>query len=185
VRQVSKEALKQAAQTLLEDYFAGRPAEELLEAFLTYLKTHGLGDAEVQSLLSAAKGRQQTLIPVTLFANEELSALELITKYLKENRGLTFHAIALLLKRDDRTIWATYSRAGKKYSGVLAPAPSEFFVPAQYVADRSVAVLESIVAYLHDVRKLRLSEIARLLHRDQSTVWTVYKRALAKKGGAA
>ena len=53
-------------------------------------------------------------IPVNIFSNTKLSALEAIVSYLKEEFSLTYHEIALLLKRDDRTIWTVYRRAGKK-----------------------------------------------------------------------
>ena len=53
-------------------------------------------------------------IPVTIFSDKKLSALEVIVSYLKEEFSLTYHEIALLLKRDDRTIWTVYQRAIKK-----------------------------------------------------------------------
>ena len=53
-------------------------------------------------------------IPITTFSDKKLSALEVIVSYLKEEFSLTYHEIALLLKRDDRTIWTVYQRARKK-----------------------------------------------------------------------
>ena len=53
-------------------------------------------------------------IPLSIFTNRKLSALEVLVSYLKEEFSLTYHEIALLLKRDDRTIWTVYQRAGKK-----------------------------------------------------------------------
>ena len=53
-------------------------------------------------------------IPVNIFSNTKLSALEAIVSYLKEEFSLTYHEIALLLKRDDRTVWTVYQRAEKK-----------------------------------------------------------------------
>jgi len=52
-------------------------------------------------------------IPIGIFS-EKLSALESIVFYLKEKFSLTYHEIAILLKRDDRTIWTVYQRAKKK-----------------------------------------------------------------------
>jgi DNA-binding CsgD family transcriptional regulator len=34
--------------------------------------------------------------------------------YLKEERHLSFHEIALILNRDDRTVWTCWHRAKKK-----------------------------------------------------------------------
>ncbi len=53
-------------------------------------------------------------VPISIFSNLKLSVLESIVKYMKENLSLTYHNIAVLLKRDDRTIWTIYSRAIKK-----------------------------------------------------------------------
>lgn len=52
-------------------------------------------------------------IPVSVF-DSGLSALEAIVVWLK-NAGLTYHNIAALLQRDDRTIWTVYQRARKKH----------------------------------------------------------------------
>jgi hypothetical protein len=53
-------------------------------------------------------------IPMTVFSNK-LSILEAIVKHLKEGYHLSNHQVAVLLKRDDRTIWTVYSRAKKKH----------------------------------------------------------------------
>lgn len=53
-------------------------------------------------------------IPISIFSGTKLSALECITAYLKDEFSLNYHEIAVLLKRDDRTIWTVYQRARKK-----------------------------------------------------------------------
>ena len=53
-------------------------------------------------------------IPLSIFTNRKFSALEVLVSYLKEKFSLTYHEIALLVKRDDRTIWTVYQRAKKK-----------------------------------------------------------------------
>ncbi|MEK6922488.1 MAG: hypothetical protein AABX08_01655 [Nanoarchaeota archaeon] len=52
-------------------------------------------------------------IPVSIFQNK-LGALENIVLYLKDELNLSYHNIAELLERDDRTIWAMYNRAKNK-----------------------------------------------------------------------
>ena len=44
-------------------------------------------------------------IPVKILQDRNLSVLENIASFLKDTYGLTYHKIALLLNRDDRTIW--------------------------------------------------------------------------------
>ena len=53
-------------------------------------------------------------IPITILQNRKLSVLENIVSYLKDTFGLAYHKIALLLNRNDRTIWTVYQRAKKK-----------------------------------------------------------------------
>ena len=53
-------------------------------------------------------------IPVKILQDRKLSVLENIVSYLKDNFGLAYHKIAILLNRNDRTIWTVYQRAEKK-----------------------------------------------------------------------
>ena len=53
-------------------------------------------------------------LPVSILQDRKLSVLENIVSYMKENFALNYHKIAVLLNRDDRTIWTVYQRAIKK-----------------------------------------------------------------------
>ena len=53
-------------------------------------------------------------LPVKILQNRKLSVLENVVSYLKDTFGLTYHKIALLLNRNDRTVWTVYQRALKK-----------------------------------------------------------------------
>ncbi|MDO8740267.1 MAG: hypothetical protein Q7J54_01690 [Candidatus Woesearchaeota archaeon] len=53
-------------------------------------------------------------IPVSILKDRKLSALEAISEYLKESLNMNYHEIAVLMNRDDRTIWTVYNRAKKK-----------------------------------------------------------------------
>ncbi|MEK6904632.1 MAG: hypothetical protein AABW87_03495 [Nanoarchaeota archaeon] len=52
-------------------------------------------------------------IPASIFQNE-LGAMENVALYMKDQLDLSFHNIAVLLERDDRTIWTMWSHARKK-----------------------------------------------------------------------
>jgi len=54
-------------------------------------------------------------------------------------------------------------------------------IPSFIFRDRSVAVMESLVEFLKDQKKMSIQEIALLLNRDQRTIWTVYNRAKIKR----
>jgi hypothetical protein len=66
------------------------------------------------------KGESQSIgkfaIPLSIVCDRKVSIFETIVEYLKEHYGLTYHEIAVLLNRDDRTIWTVYNRAVKKRS---------------------------------------------------------------------
>lgn len=53
-------------------------------------------------------------IPVEIFKDRILSVLEVLTEYLKDKFELSYHQAAVMLNRDDRTIWTVYFRAKKK-----------------------------------------------------------------------
>src|SRR3989344_303376 len=53
-------------------------------------------------------------IPVSIFESK-LSALESVVSYLHDKLNLKFSQIAILLHRDQRTIWTAYQRARKKH----------------------------------------------------------------------
>ena len=53
-------------------------------------------------------------IPVSILQDRNLSVLENVVSYIKDTFGLTYHKVAVLLNRNDRTIWTVYQRAKKK-----------------------------------------------------------------------
>ena len=57
---------------------------------------------------------KKVYLPSSIFKDRTLSVLEVMVEYLKEKLNLSYHEIALLLNRDDRTIWTVYQRAKKK-----------------------------------------------------------------------
>jgi len=52
-------------------------------------------------------------IPVLAISNRSLSVLESIVYYLKDSCNLKYSQIALMLHRDQRTIWTVYNRRRK------------------------------------------------------------------------
>lgn len=54
-------------------------------------------------------------------------------------------------------------------------------IPSFILKDRNLAALEAIVVYLKDSLGYNYAQIARLLNRDDRTIWTTYQRA-KKKG---
>lgn len=155
--------------------------KELLKTFISHLKyEHKLTSEQIAELFGKRIHRKD-LLPISIFDNNELSCLETIVKYLKEEFKLRFHEIALLLNRNDRTIWTTYNNAVRKRKEKLSVKESKFFIPVSVLTNRKFSVLESIAHYLKNNFNLRYSEIAALLNRDERNIWTVYNRAMKKK----
>lgn len=121
--------------------------------------------------------KQSIMIPLCIFT-KRLSSLEAIVKYLKENQGMRLKQIADMLNRDQRTIWGAYNRSKKKHKDMLLIKPCKY-IPASILTNRKLSVLEALTFYLEE-ENLNLSEIARLLHRDPRTIWTINNR-LKKK----
>lgn len=118
-----------------------------------------------------------TQIPVSIFRNI-LSPLEALVKYLKENLNLKYHEIAKLLHRDDRTIWITYRNSKSKY--VELETSEDILISLRIFFDRKLSVLEHLVLYLREKRSNSNKEIAMLLDKNESTIWTAYTRAKKK-----
>jgi hypothetical protein len=128
------------------------------------------------------------LLPSTIFVSE-LGCLEAVVKYLKENLEISFKNIAVKLEKSEANIRISYSNSKKKYafafdtityltkdnhSGNVKLIPLRSFL-------NNLSMLESLVCFLKDEQNMRFSEIAKILSRDQRTIWTVYNRALKKR----
>ena len=61
-----------------------------------------------------AEEKSPYYIQVSILKDRSLSVLENVVSYLKDTFEFTYHQIAVMLNRDDRTIWTVYHRASKK-----------------------------------------------------------------------
>ena len=125
--------------------------------------------------------KKEISIPVGVFANDTLSSLEAVVKYLKEDMKLKFSKIARLLNRSNKTIWATYHSSIKKMPSSFGAISREIMIPASAIANRSFSTLESIVGFVKDLEHTN-HEVAVMLHLDDRTIWTVYDRVKRKRG---
>lgn len=118
-------------------------------------------------------------IPINIFCSD-LGSLEAITKYLKENLGLTYSEIAAILNRDERTIWGTYSSSREKYPEAFMQDYGSITIPSSRFRNRNLGVLEALSFYLKQDLGLKYCQIAGLIQRDDRTVWTAISRARRK-----
>ena len=137
-------------------------------------------------VLAKIKVESVVLIPLKVFLDRSISVLEAVSEYFMDEKGMSYHEIAVLLNRDDRTIWTCYNRAKKKRKSrggvkrVVVGDEGEK-VPSSVFLDRDVSVLEAIVEYLKEEKELSYHEMAVLLGRNDRTVWTCYNRAKKKR----
>lgn len=73
-------------------------------------------------------------------------------------------------------------KKGTKKSVVSDDTPSShLMIPTSIFRDRTLKVLEAVVEYLKEVEHLSNHQIAKLLNRNDRTIWTVYQRAKQKR----
>jgi len=147
----------------------------LISHFIDELKR--LHDVTEQEIL----GRKEASIPVGVFGNDELSSLEAIVKYLKEDLKLRFSKIGKLLNRSSKTIWATYRKSTKKMPSSFGSVSRDIMIPVSALSDRSFSTLESVVGFIKDLDYSN-HEVAEMLHLDDRTIWSVYDRIKKKRG---
>jgi len=144
-------------------------------ATLKNLKSHLQYRYSERELISILEGAAPLSIPTCIFS-KQLSLLEAIIKYLKENKGFSLAKIARLLNRAPTTISTTYAKAKKKQAYPFLLSDSES-VPVSAIADRRLSTFEALVLALHGHT---IAEIAYLLDRDSRVVWEIRRRALSK-----
>ncbi len=168
------------------------PEKEGLEAIekklldtLNYLKEQGISSEDIIGLINKllkVPVKEEVKIPISVFKNDYLSSLENIVKYLRENLLLSFKQIASLTNRNEIALAVTYRNAKRKLAEKFVVTEiSPYSIPVTILKDRSLSVLENVVAYLKDTFGLAYHKIAVLLNRDDRTIWTVYQRAKKKK----
>ena len=156
-----------------------------LNKYIVSLKQKHLSYNEIlnifnQLLNSNFPTEEDIILPISIFDNEILSSLELIVKYLHENLGLKFTAIAKLIGRNSISLATCYRITTQKHPSKLAVKPSFFTIPCSILKNRKLSVLENISYYLKNNYRLTYHDIAVLLRKNDRTIWTVYQRALKK-----
>ena len=132
-----------------------------------------------QEMMKLWSGNGEIFVPVSIFSGK-LSPSEALAKYLKENCGIGFVDIAKIIQRDQRGIWANYRRAIKKMPWPFDIKESIEVPVSIFTAEKSV--LEALISYLKEEKKMRNKRIAQILGKSPANVWTVYNRAKKKSG---
>jgi len=139
-------------------------------------KKNKLKEKTINSPLITRRLREEK-IPISIF-KKQLGGLEAVVKYLKENLQLTYHEIAELLNRNERTIWTAYNKSKDKMPEKFETEKTDILVPLRIFSTEQTA-LEAVIAYLKE-KQLKNKQIAELLNRDERNIWTIYNLAKSK-----
>ena len=166
-------------RTLTEDRknVGGQLFEELFFEFIE--KKYDISKKDFTDIL-AEKQHISNSIPVSILRLPKLSSLESIVKFLRENREMSYTMIGEHLERNPRTLAVTYAVAHQKMPERFDISIDNDVKRIPFTAfSRRLGVLECICIYLKS-QDNSYAEIARMIHKDQRTVWTVCKRAERK-----
>lgn len=137
-------------------------------------------DMSFSAMVSRLAAPAEQQVPLEIFRDRRLGVLESLVRYLTLD-GLSNKEISGLTNRDERTIWATCHKAKAKAPDILSlPEKTAIQVPVSIFTDRRLGALEALVEFLRS-KDMRYRDIARLLERDERTIWTAASRAGKKK----
>ncbi len=162
----------------MEALFASLNSPQLLKQLLQQLqKNNGLQLPELIQIFQEAK--QEQLIPLSIFSSR-LYPAEALCKYLHEQEHFSYHEIAVMLKRNERSVWASCQRARKKLRSAFIVKDENYLLPLSLFQNPFLTLLESVVLYLHTAYNLTNPQIATLLHKSPNSIAVLSKRAREK-----
>ena len=184
-KKVKTEQKEQKEQEEQKEQNKSCRAEEFMRLFRNHLQEHHHiepGEYLEQGFIREHLEGRHIPIPISVFSNKRLSALEAIVKYLRENEGLRNADVARILHKKPATVWLTYRNAAAKAGEKLHITKSDIFIPTDAISSSGLSVLESVSMHLHETYGISYRRIGSLLGRDERTIWTVCSRARKKQG---
>ena len=127
--------------------------------------------------------KKEILIPLSIFIKTANPSQSLI-KYLKEKENYSNKEIAVLLHKDQRTIWGVYHRSKKETKIDFFKTlftEERYFLPLSIFKERTLTISEQIVFYLNTIYNLKTKQIASLLHKSPNSIAVILKRAREKR----
>ena len=151
--------------------------KEVIQLFIDHLKKHhNLSDSEIYSFIN----NKEIIIPVSILKSD-LSALQSICKYLKENLDLSLNKISKILNKDNKTIWASYNNAIKKQKEKITIKDNKYYIPISKISSNNLPILASIIKYLKEDQDLNYHEIGIILNRNEKNIWSIYNKNVKNK----
>ena len=164
---------------LFDALLATVSSQQLLKVVLQKLRQeHHLELPELIKTFQEVK--EEVLLPLSIFSHS-LEPAEALYKFLKENEHFSYQKIADQIKRDRKSVWATYQRARERRKQKFVIKEDQYLLPLSLFTNRSYSFLESTIFYLNSIHHLSNQEIAVLLQRSQNTIAVLLKRARDKQ----
>lgn len=148
----------------------------MLNFFDHFKKKYNMSSQDIAQLITQ---QSDEFIPLCIFNNNSLSVFEAIVKYLVDNREISLKKVSKLLNRNYSTIWTTHSNAKKKLKASFK-IDSCKQIPISIFSDSKYTIFESLVKFLKEEEDLPNNEIAKLLNRNNKTIWTIYNNTKKK-----
>lgn len=148
----------------------------------TLSKKFGISRKEIFNLLEQEKEITKEYFPISILSAKNLSSLESVVKYMRENLDMKISEISKLLNRNSGAISITYSHSKEKHKKCLKEDERKGLIPFTALSNRKLSVLESISSFLKKEKGLTVKEISDITGRDIQTIYTSLRRARIKNG---
>ena len=152
------------------------PKSEFVKFLNNFSKNKKLAISE--NTLTENISNEKLEVPCGIF--REISPLEALVKYLRENKKISYKTISEIIGRSESGLRATYSNVTRKYPKIIF---SELEISGPILDlklyDKKLSVLEWVSNTLKK-SGLKYSEISKILNKDERTVWTTNNRAERK-----
>ena len=139
-------------------------------SYVTQSLTHDITETPTVISTPISTPNSDISVPIAIFS-QHASAMQAISRYLVDTKGLSYTQVAKILGRSPKSIWASYHQT----KPLLTVDEELLRIPISIFASTK-SPLESLVSHLKTIG-LRNIEIARTLKLDPRTVWTAAKRA--------
>lgn len=118
---------------------------------------------------------EERQIPINIFHGRKDVVKALASYLLFSQESISF--VSDLLCKKEREIHNLYDKS------IDFSSQGDNYVPVSIFKkeNNKRSIMESIVYYLRERKRMKLSEIANLLGRNQRTVWTMWHRANSKE----
>jgi DNA-binding NarL/FixJ family response regulator len=132
-----------------------------------------------RDIILILESHDRSAVPIEIFAERKLSALQALAKYLRENLDYSNKQISSALKKDSRSIWSAYEQSKTRKKMQFDITKSSMTIPIE-IFSHDQPMLGSLIIYLKEMGWSN-KKIAATLKRSATTTSTIFGR-MSKNG---